>query len=132
MSEPIEMTLYPCIGNDPNFPDPRPEHFADPRFDPIWNVIKKWDINRGFGPEGATGNHVCAILAALGSMQWSPRIAGALFDFAGFLSGRQEVLTCSAVHDVVPLVEAVTEFMTLRGVDQNCDPWVKDWKNWLK
>jgi hypothetical protein len=59
------MKLYTCIGNDPDWPDPTPEHFADPRFDLIWNAIKKWDINRGDGAEGATGNHVRAILDAL-------------------------------------------------------------------
>jgi hypothetical protein len=52
------------------WPDPAPEHFQDPRFDKIWNVIKTWDINvpdayRGYC--GATGNHVRAILEALGN-----------------------------------------------------------------
>ena len=63
------MKCYPCIGNNPNWPDPEPRHFADLRFDKIWEVIKRWDIavpSTYEGYEGATGNHVRAILDGIG------------------------------------------------------------------
>ena len=50
------------------WPDPTPEMLTDPRFNAIWNVIKRWDINvpdAYSGYMGATGNHVRAILDAL-------------------------------------------------------------------
>lgn len=51
------------------WPDPTPEMLDDPRFEAIWQVIKSWDINvpaAYSGYCGATGNHVRAILDALG------------------------------------------------------------------
>lgn len=46
-------------------PDPTEDDFNDPWFDAIWEVIKGWDIDTGDGPQGATGNHVRAILRAV-------------------------------------------------------------------
>jgi hypothetical protein len=51
------------------WPDPTPEMLDDPRFHAIWNCIKSWDINVPDVYEGycgASGNHVRAILDALG------------------------------------------------------------------
>ena len=50
------------------WPDPTPGMLEDPYFNAIWDTIKGWDIAvpmayRGY--EGATGNHVRAILDAL-------------------------------------------------------------------
>jgi hypothetical protein len=46
--------------------DPTPEDFADPRFDVIWRLIKRLDVDFGNGlRSGATGNDVCAILDRL-------------------------------------------------------------------
>ena len=53
----------------PNWPDPTPEMLATPEFEAVWQTIKTWDINvpgAYFGYCGATGNHVRAILDALG------------------------------------------------------------------
>ncbi len=50
------------------WPDPTPEMLQDPRFEAIWQTIKRWDINvpGAYGGYcGATGNHVRAILDAL-------------------------------------------------------------------
>jgi hypothetical protein len=50
------------------WPDPTPEMLDDPRFEAVWQCIKRWDINVPevySGYMGATGNHVRAILDAL-------------------------------------------------------------------
>ena len=54
-------------------------------------------------------------------------VAGAIFDFIGYLTSRSEVLVLSKKHDVAPAVEAIQEFLTLRGVDQQCEPMVSEW-----
>lgn len=54
--------------------DPRPEELDLPEFNAIWNLIKHWDIGapENITKEGGqlyshgTGNHVIAILDALG------------------------------------------------------------------
>lgn len=51
------------------WPDPTPEMLASPAFDAVWQAIKGWDIHvpGAYGGYcGATGNHVRAILDALG------------------------------------------------------------------
>jgi len=51
---------------DNSWPDPTPEMLQDPRFVAVWETIKGWDISRdGEMYEGATGNHVRAILDSL-------------------------------------------------------------------
>lgn len=54
-------------------------------------------------------------------------IAGALFDFIGFLTTKAVPITVSARHEVPPIVEALKEFMELRGVDQTCEPMTEMW-----
>jgi hypothetical protein len=54
-------------------------------------------------------------------------VSGVLFDFAGFLTTRKEKLICSSSSNAAPMVEALKEFMNLRGVDQKCDPMIHDW-----
>jgi hypothetical protein len=51
------------------WPDPTPAMLDSPQFEAIWQCIKSWDIavpDVYTGHCGATGNHVRAILDALG------------------------------------------------------------------
>lgn len=60
------------------WPDPTPDMLKSPVFEAIWQCIKGWDINvpaAYVGYEGATGNHVRAILDALASV---PVVPGAV------------------------------------------------------
>ncbi len=53
----------------PLWPDPPLEILHSPEFEKVWACIKTWDINvpsAYVGYMGATGNHVWAILLALG------------------------------------------------------------------
>ena len=54
-------------------------------------------------------------------------VAGAIFDFMGWLTTRQEKLVLSSVDDAAPAAEAVKEFLTMRGVAQDCEPMIHDW-----
>ena len=54
-------------------------------------------------------------------------IAGALFDFAGYLTTRSQAVTFSASHDSLPAVTLVVEFLKLRGISTNCKPEVVAW-----
>lgn len=54
------------------WPDPTPEMLQSPQFNAVWNCIKTWDISvpdAYAGYEGATGNHVRAILDALAKIK---------------------------------------------------------------
>lgn len=58
------------------WPDPTPEMLNSPKFEAIWQCIKRWDINvpnAYTGYCGATGNHVRAILDALAATEQSSR-----------------------------------------------------------
>jgi hypothetical protein len=50
-------------------------------------------------------------------------VSGAIFDFAGFLTTRPERVTASSTDNAAPMADAVKAFLTLRGVDQNCEPF---------
>ena len=52
-------------------------------------------------------------------------VSGAIFDFAGFLTTRDERITLSATDDATPAADAVKAFLTLRGVDQECQPFFR-------
>jgi hypothetical protein len=54
-------------------------------------------------------------------------VAGAIFDFMGWLTTRQEKLVLSSADDAAPAAEAVKEFLTMRGVAQDCEPMIHDW-----
>lgn len=56
-------------------------------------------------------------------------VAGAIIDFAAFLTTRDTQVRCSAKDDAAPIVEAIREFLTKRGVDQSCEPMVKHWQD---
>jgi len=53
-------------------------------------------------------------------------IAGALFDFMGWLTSRKERLVLSSADNASPAVEAIIEFAKMRGLSLN-DAKVQDW-----
>jgi len=70
----IEAHQRDTFGTPPAFDD-RPVHTDDPRFEPIWQAIKRWDIQRnpGAGYAGATGTDVQIILDALDGTSPPPK-----------------------------------------------------------
>jgi hypothetical protein len=54
-------------------------------------------------------------------------VAGVLFDFGGFLTTRETRITLSGSDDASPMVDALHEFMKLRGVDVHCEPMIEQW-----
>lgn len=54
-------------------------------------------------------------------------VAGAILDFMGWLTTRPERLTLSGTDDAAPATEAVKEFLTMRGVDQDRAPMIFNW-----
>ncbi len=54
-------------------------------------------------------------------------VSGVIYDFAGFLTTREERIIASATDNSQPMADAVKEFLTMRKVDQNCNP-VFDWE----
>ena len=55
-------------------------------------------------------------------------IAGALFDFMGWLTSRKERIVLSSADDASPAVEAITEFAKMRGLSLD-DAKVQDWQD---
>lgn len=55
-------------------------------------------------------------------------IAGALFDFMGWLTSRKERIVLSSADNASPAVEAITEFAKMRGLSL-VDAKVTDWQN---
>jgi hypothetical protein len=55
-------------------------------------------------------------------------IAGALFDFMGWLTSRDQRLTLSSTDEASPAVEAITEFAKMRGL-LLVDARVQDWQD---
>jgi hypothetical protein len=53
-------------------------------------------------------------------------IAGALFDFMGWLTSRKERLVLSSADEASPAVEAIAEFARMRNLSLD-DAKVKDW-----
>ena len=56
-------------------------------------------------------------------------IAGALFDFMGWLTTRKERLILSSTDNASPAVESITEFAEMRGLSLT-DARVQDWQNY--
>lgn len=50
-------------------------------------------------------------------------VSGVIFDFAGYLTTRDERITLSATDNASPAADAVKAFLTMRGVDQTCEPF---------
>jgi hypothetical protein len=57
-------------------------------------------------------------------------VAGALFDFMGWLTSRQRRLTLSSTDEAGPAVEAITEFAKMRGLRLE-DAQVEHWQGIL-
>ena len=55
-------------------------------------------------------------------------IAGALFDFMGWLTSRKERIVLSSSDNASPAVEAITEFAKMRGLSL-ADARVNDWQD---
>tara|TARA_R110000868_G_scaffold284131_1_gene544610 strand:+ start:1522 stop:2073 length:552 start_codon:yes stop_codon:yes gene_type:complete len=53
-------------------------------------------------------------------------VAGALFDFMGWLTSRRERIVLSSADNASPAVEAITEFAKMRGLSLD-DAKVQDW-----
>ena len=53
-------------------------------------------------------------------------IAGALFDFMGYLTSRKERIVLSAADDAAPAVDAIRDFAKMRGLSLD-DAQVRDW-----
>lgn len=62
-------------------------------------------------------------------------IVGVLNDFMGYLTTRDKRLICSAKDNASPAVEAIKEFLEMRGVDVSNDEanteMVKNWNKLL-
>ena len=56
-------------------------------------------------------------------------IAGALFDFMGWLTTRKERLILSSTDDASPAADAIKVFAEMRGLSLN-DARVQDWQNY--
>ena len=56
-------------------------------------------------------------------------IAGALFDFMGWLTSRKERLVLSSADEAGPAVEAITAFSKMRGLSLD-DAKVQDWQDY--
>jgi len=54
-------------------------------------------------------------------------VAGALFDFMGWLTSREKRLTLSSLEEASPAVEAITEFAKMRGLRLE-DAQVEHWQ----
>jgi len=55
-------------------------------------------------------------------------IAGALFDFMGWLTSRKERIVLSSADNASPAVEVITEFAKMRGLSLD-DAKVQDWQD---
>lgn len=58
-------------------------------------------------------------------------IAGALFDFMGWLTSRPKRIMLSSVDDASPAVDAIKDFAKMRGLSLD-DAEVQDWQDILK
>lgn len=58
-------------------------------------------------------------------------IAGALFDFMGWLTTRDERLVLSGADEAGPAVDAIRDFAKMRGLLLD-DAQVQDWQDALK
>lgn len=55
-----------------------------------------------------------------------PVIAGALFDFMGWLTSRKERIVLSSANEASPAVDAIRDFAKMRGLSLD-DAKVQDW-----
>lgn len=58
-------------------------------------------------------------------------IAGAIFDFAGFLTTRDKVIEVGSTAEAAPIADLVEEWASARGLSLE-DAAVLSWQEWLK
>lgn len=56
------------------------------------------------------------------------KVAGALFDFIGFLTTRDKRITLSSSYPSTPALDALEDWAKLRGLDIS-EAAVRDWRN---
>lgn len=54
-------------------------------------------------------------------------VAGALYDFMGYLTTRKEQLKLSAVDDSAPAAEITAKFLKLRNIEETITPDIRGW-----
>ena len=54
------------------------------------------------------------------------KISGAMFDFMGWLTTREGTLQIGSIHNVVPLIEAFTEWAKMRRLNTD-NAQVREW-----
>ena len=54
-------------------------------------------------------------------------VAGALYDFMGYLTTRKEQLKLSAVDDSTPAAEITAKFLKLRNIEETITPDIQGW-----
>ena len=85
------------------------------------------------GGSDASRQAITALRTALEQKQAEPVthavVAGALFDFMGWLTTRTERLILSSTDNASPAVESITEFAKMRGLSLD-DARVQDWQNY--
>lgn len=57
-------------------------------------------------------------------------IGGAIFDFAGYLTTRQDVIEVGATANAAPIADLVKDWAKLRGLSLD-EPAVLSWQEWL-
>jgi hypothetical protein len=88
--------------------------------------------NQGMIPMYLEKNNeaIAAIKEALAQPEQEPVahtvIAGALFDFMGYLTSRKERIVLSAADDAAPAADAIRDFATKRGLSLD-DAQVREW-----
>jgi hypothetical protein len=57
-----------------------------------------------------------------------PVVAGALYDFMGWLTSRKERICLSSKDEAGPAVQVLKEFFKMRGLDPKCEPMTRHWQ----
>jgi len=57
-------------------------------------------------------------------------VSGAIYDFAAWLTTREEQIKASSKDDAAPIANAVKEFLKIREVDES-NPLIQDWQDYL-
>ena len=101
-------------------------------------VAWAWETSHELAPQDAfswvqTAIHKMPLYTTPPKQQAEPVsqavIAGALFDFMGWLTTRDERLVLSGADEAGPAVEAITAFSKMRGLSLD-DAKVQDWQNY--
>jgi hypothetical protein len=104
--------------------------------DMLKGALKEWSDKTEWVQETAQplelGMHRADVLKQrienLNKAAQHPVIAGALFDFMGWLTSRKKTLILSSADNASPAVEAITEFAKMRGLSLD-GARVQDWQD---